>query len=70
MDSHSKATTGNVMVVCRVRPLNQKEIAKGSKCCLDFFPDKKTISIAMSGDTSSGFGTNKFAFDSVFDVSS
>ena len=35
------SASGNVQVVCRVRPLNAKEIAKGSKCCLDFNKDGK-----------------------------
>lgn len=30
---------GNVLVVNRVRPLNNKEIEKGAKCCLDFNPN-------------------------------
>jgi hypothetical protein len=42
--------SGNVMVVARVRPLNAKEIAKGSKCCLDFNKDGKQIAINMEGN--------------------
>ena len=65
----SKASSGNVMVVCRVRPLNKKEIDKGSVCCLDFRPDKKGITINMTSD-STGYGQNDFQFDHVFDMRS
>ena len=58
------------MVVCRVRPLNQKEIAKGSKCCLDFAKDQKNIAINMASENSSSYGMNKFEFDAVFDTNS
>lgn len=36
-------STGNVIVVCRVRPLNKSEIARGAACCLDFDPNKRNI---------------------------
>ena len=52
--------------MCRVRPLNAKEIAKGSKCCLDFHKDGKQIAINMDG----GSQQNKFEFDAVFDTDS
>jgi len=60
---------GNVNVVCRVRPLNQKEIAKGANCCLEFV-NKKDINLTMSSETSSAHGVNKFTFDAVFDTNS
>ena len=56
MDSKDKSGAGNVMVVCRARPLNNKEIDKGAKCCLDFNKDKKNISINMASETSAAFG--------------
>ena len=37
------ASGGNVLVVNRIRPLNNKELEKGAHCCLDFHPDKKNI---------------------------
>lgn len=43
-------TSGNVLVVCRVRPLNKSEIEKGSKCCLDFDKNKRNITINMSNE--------------------
>ena len=54
------SSKGNVMVVCRVRPLNQKEIAKGAACCLDFMPNKKEIHLNMQSESSSAHGVNKF----------
>lgn len=70
MDKKANNNSGNVMVVCRVRPLNAKEVAKGSKCCLDFFKNKKDIAINMTSESSSAFGANKFEFDHVFDTNS
>ena len=63
-------STGNVMVVCRARPLNNKEIDKGAKCCLEFAKDKKNIAINMADTSSQAFGQNKFNYDQVFDMSS
>ncbi len=60
----------NVNVVCRVRPLNAKEIARGASCCLDFMPNKKDIHLTMSSETSSAHGVNKFTFDRIFDTNS
>ena len=58
------------MVVCRARPLNNKEIDRGAKCCLDFHKDKKNIAINMTSETSSAFGQNRFIYDHVFDMKS
>ena len=55
MESKDKGA-GNVMVVCRARPLNNKEIDKGAKCCLEFAKDKKNIAINMASETSAAFG--------------
>ena len=65
----AKATSGNVLVVNRIRPLNKKEIEKGAKCCLDFNPDKRNITLHLS-NPGTGFGTHKFEFDHVFDTDS
>ena len=62
--------SGNVVVVCRVRPLNKMELAKGSNCCLDFSPDQKGLCLNMSHESTSAFGANKFNFDKVFDMES
>lgn len=69
-NSSSSKTTGNVLVVARCRPLNASEIERGSKCCLDFAPDGKTVTINMASETSSAYGANKFVFDRVFDMKS
>jgi len=52
MDSKAAAAAGNVMVVCRVRPMNSSEIARGAKCCLDFNKDGKNVAINMSSESS------------------
>lgn len=64
----SEEKGGNVIVACRVRPLNKAEIQKGSKCCLDFAPDGKNIAINMTSEV--GEKQNKFNFDRVFDMQS
>ena len=69
MESKDKGA-GNVMVVCRARPLNNKEIDKGAKCCLEFAKDKKNIAINMTSATSAAIGQNRFVFDHVFDMKS
>ena len=51
MDSKAPASGGNVMVVCRVRPMNASEIARGAKCCLDFNKDGKSIAITMATES-------------------
>ena len=59
---------GNVIVACRVRPLNSKEKEKGGDCCVEFGNDNQTISINIADG--SAFGTNKFNFDRVFNMKS
>lgn len=58
------------MVVCRARPLNNKEIEKGARCCLEFHKDKRNIAINMASESSANFGANRFIFDQVFDMKS
>ena len=57
-----------MIVACRVRPLNQKEIEKGGECCVEFGNDHQSISINMADG--SAFGINKFNFDRVFNMKS
>ena len=61
-------SAGNVKVVCRVRPLNQKEIAKGSLCCLDFDKNNKNIAINLQNEMSTMSGAHRFEFDNVFNT--
>jgi len=61
--------TGNVKVVCRVRPFNQKEIGLGTETCVQF-PDPTIINIKTSQHSEMGPGTHKFQFDRVFPMSS
>lgn len=53
-------SSGNVIVACRIRPLNKKEIAMGSMCCLDFHPDNKQVTLNITNESTSVFGQNKF----------
>ncbi len=42
------ATSGNVLVVCRFRPLNAKEKEMGTKPCCDFAGDKKQVKLNLT----------------------
>lgn len=66
-DSSGAASTGNVIVVCRFRPLNQNELNHGgTNVCSDFHPNKKSVTITTKGDGT--VSKNEFTFDRVFDV--
>ena len=54
---------GNVNVVCRFRPLNQKEKDMNEKPCVDFGSDGKTVIVKSQYDT---MGPLTFNFDKVF----
>ena len=57
-----------MIVACRVRPFNQKELEKGDISCVEFGNDNQSISINMADG--SAFGVNKFNFDRVFNMKS
>ena len=59
--------TGNVHVVCRMRPLNQVEISEGGKLCVEFDNDGKTVKV-VSDDAVRAKNPHKFAFDRVFQM--
>ena len=59
-DTESK---GNVTVVCRFRPLNQKEKDMNEKPCVDFASDGKTVIVKSQYDTMTPLNFN---FDRVF----
>ena len=40
-----------MVVCCRARPLNQKEISEGSECCLKFETDGKGVSLVPRNQT-------------------
>ena len=54
----SESNQGNVVVCCRARPLNEKELKDGDKSCLKFEKDGKGVTIDK--------GDKKFNFDKVF----
>jgi len=57
--------SGNVNVVCRVRPTNKKELEMNLGTCVEF-NDEKTISLKTSANSEAGPGNQKFVFDRVF----
>jgi kinesin family protein 5 len=54
---------GNIRVVCRFRPLNEKEIKMGSAMCIAFDPDDKTVIMNAAQES---LGPMRFTFDHVF----
>ena len=55
--------TGNVKVLCRFRPLNEKEKGMSNNICASFSPDNRTVSIQNSESSN---GPLRFNFDYVF----
>ena len=55
---------GNIKVVCRFRPLNERERSMNISLCANFDSDGKTVSIVSSSEQTST--PPKFTFDSVF----
>jgi kinesin family protein 5 len=54
---------GNIRVVCRFRPLNEKEIKMGASMCIAFDPDDKTVVMNAMQES---LGPMRFTFDYVF----
>ena len=67
IESDEFESKGNVTVVCRFRPLNQKEKDMNDKMCIEFGPDLKTVSMKSSYE---GMTPLSFNFDRVFDSDS
>jgi kinesin family protein 5 len=63
----SGESKGNVNVVCRFRPLNQKEKDMNEKPCVDFGSDGKTVIVKSQYET---MGPQTFNFDRVFNPDS
>ncbi|KAL4429074.1 hypothetical protein ABPG74_022160 [Tetrahymena malaccensis] len=61
----SSSNTGNIKVVCRVRPPNKKEIEQfeqgQQRQCIDFAPDEKTIKLNIPDSEK-----YQFTFDRIF----
>jgi hypothetical protein len=57
---------GNVKVVCRFRPLNQKEIDLNLGSGIQFMPDGMTVKVIGQEKE----GTHNFTFDAVFGTDS
>ena len=62
----SSNTSGNVSVMCRFRPLNEKEKLQSKDLCVDF-KDNQEISIKSTAENNNIY---KFSFDRIFDMNS
>ncbi|CAG9321136.1 unnamed protein product [Blepharisma stoltei] len=67
MEENEDSGLGNIKVVCRFRPLNQKEKEISMQTCVDFSPDKRTVHVRAQSESAEPL---KFNFDYVFDPSS
>jgi hypothetical protein len=45
-------SSGNMLVVCRARPMIKQEIEMGSKNCLDLDKNKKNLTLNLSNEQS------------------
>lgn len=66
MEQTEDQTSGNIKVVCRFRPLNDKEKQIADGVCVNFLPDNKTVQMKSHPD---GQESPRFTFDYVFNPS-
>ncbi|CAG9329986.1 unnamed protein product [Blepharisma stoltei] len=59
----SDESSGNIRVVCRFRPLNEKEKLIEESVCVTFDPDNRTVAIKSEGEP------QRFSYDYVFNPS-
>lgn len=64
MDTSDESSSANIRVICRFRPLNDKEKQIANNICVDFDPDSKTVSMKSENEPL------RFSFDYVFDPAS
>ncbi|CAG9331391.1 unnamed protein product [Blepharisma stoltei] len=67
MEESEDVGSGNIKVVCRFRPLNQKEKEISMRVCVDFSSDNKTVIVKSQQENSEPL---KFNYDHVFDPES
>mmetsp|Transcript_17621 Transcript_17621/g.17589 ORF Transcript_17621/g.17589 Transcript_17621/m.17589 type:complete len:735 (-) Transcript_17621:34-2238(-) len=67
MEENEDSGLGNIKVVCRFRPLNQKEKEISMQTCVEFSPDNRTVHVRAQSESTEPL---KFNFDYVFDPSS
>lgn len=67
MDEPEDTGSGNVKVVCRFRPLNQKEKEISMQICVEFSSDNKTVLVKSAAQNDDPL---KFNFDYVFNPDS
>ncbi|CAG9322018.1 unnamed protein product [Blepharisma stoltei] len=67
MEEHADSDLGNIRVICRFRPLNEKEKEISMQTCIDFSSDCKTVTVQSHTENAEPL---KFNFDHVFDPSS
>ena len=62
---NTEEAVGNVRVICRFRPLNDKEKEMSNSVCANFYPDRQTVGI-MTTTTHESAAPMKFTLDYVF----
>ena len=67
MEENEEQSAGNVLVICRFRPLNDKEQEMSEAICIDFDSDHKNLKIISQYEYGDPL---KFGFDYIFDMHS
>ena len=63
MEEQADNTSGNVLVICRFRPLNPKELEMSETLCMEITPDSKNLKILSQYEYGDPL---KFGFDYIF----
>ena len=66
-EENEESSGGNVRVVCRFRPLNEKELQSSESVCVEISPDNKNLTMISSTESNDPL---KFSFDYIFGVNS
>lgn len=64
-DSTPSNSSGNIKVVCRVRPFNKSELELGSVPCVEFL-DAQSMKVKLTSAADKTEGKQIFNFDRVF----
>ncbi|OMJ91088.1 hypothetical protein SteCoe_6451 [Stentor coeruleus] len=67
MEAHEESSGANILVICRFRPLNEKELEISEDLCVEYNEDHKNLKIISQYEYGEPL---KFGFDHVFDHNS
>ncbi|OMJ83119.1 hypothetical protein SteCoe_16040 [Stentor coeruleus] len=67
MEAHEESSSANILVICRFRPLNEKELEISEDLCVEYNEDHKNLKIISQYEYGEPL---KFGFDHIFDHNS